>query len=136
MLTNALLDTQHGVTRCDHATPFSLPLAAFAFGFDPLDRIRAKSLRELTESLVRNIPCYHEVATRRNDPRYSKVTIQPTHWEVNKSDFLESMEEAPALAKIDGLGMAVVEREIASPSDGRNRANTLFESLLWQSCAE
>lgn len=118
---------------------FSLPLAEYAFGFDPLERIRSKPLRELTEFLVpewKGIPYYHEVAERRDDPKDNKVTIQPTHWEVNQSQFLEAMEEALASTKIDGLDMASVEREIETPSDGRNRTNTLFETILWRNSAE
>lgn len=117
---------------------FSLSLARAAFGASPLERIRSQPLREITEMLVPEWigkPYYHEVAATRNDPKDNKVTIQPTHWEVDRADFLESMEAALAVTEFANLTMGEVEKEIESPSDGRNRTNILFETILWHGAA-
>lgn len=115
---------------------FSLMLAKQSFRYSPIDRANAKPIRDLTNALIpewADVPYFHEVAETRNDPRDNKVTIQPTHWEVNEQDFLENMDYALGITGLAGISMDTVRREMENPTDGRNRTNSLFERILWHS---
>lgn len=118
---------------------FNLRLAQRSFEDAPVERLQSKALRELTELLIpewSGVPYYHEVAEQRNNPGDNKVTAHPTHWESDKEDFLASMSDALRVTDFSQIDMATVEREIESPSDGRNRTNILFETILWHAAAE
>lgn len=108
------------------------------FWNDPMQKLNAQGLREMTNKLMpewATVPYFHEAAIGTDPAVTNKVTIQPTYWEVNEADFLESVEYSLAANDFIHLDMDRVRQEITILPEGRNRTNVTFEYIFWHAGA-
>lgn len=104
------------------------------FWDDPLSKLEANGLREMTRILMpewSSVPYFHEAAVGTDPMVTNKVSIQPTYWEVDRENFLESAEHSLATTRHIELSMDRVRQEIDELPEGRTRTNTTFEYIFW-----
>lgn len=108
------------------------------FWNDPGQKLNAQGLREMTNKLMpewSDVPYFHEAAVGTDPAVTNKVTIQPTYWEVDEADFLQSVEYSLAVNDFIHLDMDRVRQEIIDLPEGRNRTNVTFEYIFWHAGA-
>lgn len=104
------------------------------FWGDPSSKLNANAVREMTNKLVpewSDVPYFHEAAIGTDPNVTNKVTIQPTYWEVDRDDFLASIDYGVDINDYFNLSTDAVVQEIDNLPEGRTRANSFFEVIFW-----
>ncbi len=112
----------------------STSMVADVFWDDPASKLNGDALREMTNKLVpewSSVPYFHEAAVGSDPAVTNKVTIQPTYWEVDRDDFLASVEYSVKKNDFFDLSTAAVEQAIVDLPGGRTRTNSFFETVFW-----
>ncbi|PRQ10484.1 hypothetical protein C1Y63_11140 [Corynebacterium sp. 13CS0277] len=116
--------------------PIASPaMAATVFWQDPREKESSAVIRKMTNMMVpewADVPYFHELAVGTDPNVTNKVTLKPAFWEINHSAFLDACEEALPESGITWTGPEAVEKELRDLPEGRNRTNSMFETIFWR----